>query len=124
MRSPRRRCDAAGVQRMIGKFIHRRAAAVVREACALLRDRSGGALVVAAVLLPAVIGFAGLGVDLTHRYSERRAMQNMADGAAIAATHAVMAGANDAAVRAPAAEGAARTELGRASGRARGGQYG
>src|SRR3546814_17316781 len=69
MRSPRRRCDAAGVQRMIGKFIHRRAAAVVREACALLRDRSGGALVVAAVLLPAVIGFAGLGVDLTDRKS-------------------------------------------------------
>src|SRR3546814_17224574 len=93
---------------MIGKFIHRRAAAVVREACALLRDRIGGALVVVAVLLPAVIGFAGLGVDLTHWYSERRAMQNMADGAAIAATHAVMAGANDAAVRAAAEEGAAR----------------
>src|SRR3546814_9066265 len=54
VRSPRRRCDAAGVQRMIGKFIHRRAAAVVRETCALLRDRSGGALVVVAVLLPAV----------------------------------------------------------------------
>src|SRR3546814_16458407 len=35
-------------------------------------------------------------------------MQNMADGAAIAATHAVMAGANDAAVRAAAEEGAAR----------------
>src|SRR3546814_2061784 len=93
---------------MIGKFIHRRAAAVGRETCALLRDRSGGALVVVAVLMPAVIGFAGLGVDLTHWYAERRAMQNMADGAAIAATHAVMAGANDAAVRAAAAEGAAR----------------
>jgi len=85
-----------------------RPAAATRSLCALLRDRSGGALVVAGILLPAVIGFAGLGVDLTHWYAERRAMQNMADGAAIAATHAVMSGANQTAVRTAAEEGATR----------------
>ena len=85
-----------------------RPAAVIRNLCALLRDRSGGALVVAGILLPAVIGFAGLGVDLTHWYAERRAMQNMADGAAIAATHAVMSGANQTSIRAAAEEGATR----------------
>lgn len=74
--------------------------------CRLLRDRSGGALVVAGILLPAVIGFAGLGVDLTHWYAERRAMQNMVDSAAIAATHAVMAGASATTIRAAAEEAA------------------
>jgi hypothetical protein len=59
-------------------------------------------------MLPVIAGFAGLGLDLTHWYSERRVMQNMADGAAIAATHAVMAGADDAAVAAAAQEGAIR----------------
>jgi hypothetical protein len=71
-------------------------------------DRSGGALALAAVLLPAVVGFAGMGVDLTHWYAERRAMQNMADGAAIAATHAVMAGASEADILAAARDSAVR----------------
>jgi hypothetical protein len=87
---------------------NRGAAALVQSMCAVLRDRSGGALVVAGFLLPAVIGFAGIGVDLTHWYAQRRAMQNMADGAAIGATHAVMAGANDTVIQAAAAKGAER----------------
>jgi hypothetical protein len=85
-----------------------RPAAAIRNLRALLRDGSGGALVVAGILLPVVIGFAGVGVDLTHWYAQRRAMQNMADGAAIAATHAVMAGASQSAIRAAAQEGAVR----------------
>jgi hypothetical protein len=86
----------------------RRFAVMLRKPLALLRDRDGGALAVTAVLLPTIIGFAGLGVDLTHWYSQRRAMQNMADGAAIAATHAVMAGGNSTAVQDAAVEGAIR----------------
>ena len=74
----------------------------------LLKDRNGGALVIAGVLLPVIIGFAGLGIDLTHWYAERRAMQNMADGAAIAATHAVMAGSAAVTVQAAAVDGAER----------------
>lgn len=83
-------------------------ARLVDNMCSLLRDRSGGTLAVAVALLPAVIGFAGMGVDLTHWYSQRRAMQNMADGAAIAATHAVMSGANAATIQAAAVESAVR----------------
>lgn len=86
----------------------RRFAVMLRKPLALLRDRDGGALAVTAVLLPTIIGFAGLGVDLTHWYSQRRAMQNMADGAAIAATHAVMSGGNAAAVQNAAVEDATR----------------
>ena len=63
-------------------------------------------MAVAGIMLPVIIGFAGLGIDLTHWYAERRTMQNMADGAAIAATHAVVAGANSSAVQAAALEGA------------------
>jgi len=86
----------------------RSCAAVVQSLRAMLADRAGGALVLAAFLLPAIVGFAGLGVDLTHWYAQRRAMQNMADGAAIAATHAVMSGVDDAVIRAAAVEGASR----------------
>lgn len=88
--------------------VKRRFAAKLQKSLALVRDREGGALAVCAVLLPVIIGFTGLGVDLTHWYSQRRAMQNMADGAAIAATHAVMAGGNASAVQNAAVEGAVR----------------
>ncbi len=83
-----------------------RAAAVGRNPCSLFKDQAGGVLAAVGIVLPVVIAFAGLGVDLTHWYSQRRAMQNMADGAAIAATHAVMEGGNVAAVQAAAMEGA------------------
>ncbi len=88
--------------------VKRRFAVMLRRPLALLRDRDGGALAVTAVLLPTIIGFAGLGVDLTHWYSQRRAMQNMADGAAIAATHAVMSGGTATDVQNAAVEGAIR----------------
>jgi hypothetical protein len=88
--------------------VKRRFAAMLRRPLALVRDRDGGALAVTAVLLPTIIGFAGLGVDLTHWYSQRRAMQNMADGAAIAATHAVMSGGTATDVQNAAVEGAIR----------------
>lgn len=88
--------------------VKRRFAVMLRRPLSLVRDQDGGALALTAFLLPAIIGFAGLGVDLTHWYSQRRAMQNMADGAAIAATHAVMAGGTATAVQTAAVEGAVR----------------
>lgn len=88
--------------------VKRLVAAFLREPLLLARDRQGGALALAAILLPTIAGFAGLGVDLTHWYSQRRAMQNMADGAAIAATYAVMAGDDASAVQQAAIEGAVR----------------
>ncbi len=89
-------------------FVKRRWTALAGATRKLIDDRYGGALAVTAILLPMIAGFAGLGVDLTHWYSQRRTMQNMADGAAIAATHAVMANAGDSAVRDAAVEGAVR----------------
>jgi len=88
------------------EYAKRRLEAAFRNALALVDDRCGGALVVAAFLLPVIAGFAGLGVDLTNWYSQRRAMQNMADGAAISATHAVMAGSSAQAVADAAEAGA------------------
>ena len=90
------------------KHAKRRLAAAVRIPRDLIKDQGGGALAFAGLLLPVIVGFAGLGVDLTHWYSQRRAMQNMADGAAIAATHAVMAGAGADAIADAAEAGAMR----------------
>lgn len=67
----------------------RTAAAAIRD---WIRDTRGAAMVMVAVTLPVLLGMAGLGVDLSGWYAERRITQNMADSAAVAATHAKMAG--------------------------------
>lgn len=97
-------------------FVRRRWTALARASRKLMDDRYGGALAVTAILLPIIAGFAGLGVDLTHWYSQRRTMQNMADGAAISATHAVIAGGNAAAVHDAGVEGAQRNGWNAAAG--------
>ncbi len=58
-----------------------------------------------AVSMTAVIGFAGMGVDIAMWYSQKRATQSMADAAAVAATYAIQEGSSFADV-----EAAARTE--------------
>jgi hypothetical protein len=73
-----------------------------------LSDRRGAILVKAALTLPVVLGFTGLGIDAGMWYYEQRRMQTAADAAAMAATYAlnregashaqyVAAGRNDAA---------------------------
>jgi hypothetical protein len=50
-----------------------------------LRCKSGGIAIMAAVLMPIMIGFAGLGVEVGHWYLTGRAMQGAADSAAVSA---------------------------------------
>jgi hypothetical protein len=51
----------------------------------LLRCDSGGIAIMSAVLMPIMIGFAGLGVEVGHWYLTGRAMQGAADSAAVSA---------------------------------------
>ncbi|NVJ97066.1 MAG: hypothetical protein HWE25_02875 [Alphaproteobacteria bacterium] len=52
-----------------------------------LGDESAGMLTMSAVMLPAILGFAGLGMDVTGWYMEKRDLQNITDMAAIDAVH-------------------------------------
>ncbi len=61
---------------------------------ALLRDQRGSMVVLSAVSMTAIIGFAGLGVDVAMWYSEKRVTQNIADASAVAATYAMQEGGN------------------------------
>lgn len=54
---------------------------------ALARDRRGVIVVMFALLLPILVGFIGLGVEVGLWYSERRDMQAAADAAALAGTY-------------------------------------
>lgn len=53
----------------------------------LWRDETAGMMTATAVLLPMILGFAGLGVDATGWYMNRRTVQNLSDMAAIEAVH-------------------------------------
>jgi hypothetical protein len=46
----------------------------------------GATLIIVALAIPAVVGFAGLAVDGSRAYDERRQMQNAADASALAGT--------------------------------------
>lgn len=65
-------------------------------------DQRGSMITLTAVSMTAVMGFAGLGVDVAMWYSEKRSTQSMADAAAVAATYAIRQGANLADVQAAA----------------------
>jgi hypothetical protein len=72
---------------------------------ALMRDQRGSMITLSAISMTAIIGFAGMGVDVAMWYSEKRVTQSIADAAAVAATYAMQEGASPAEV-----ELAARTE--------------
>ena len=57
-------------------------------------DQRGSMITLTAVSMTAVMGFAGLGVDVAMWYSEKRSTQSMADAAAVAATYAIRQGAS------------------------------
>ena len=57
-----------------------------------LADQRGSMIALTAVSMTAVMGFAGLGVDVAMWYAEKRATQSMADAAAVAATYAMREG--------------------------------
>lgn len=68
-------------------------------------DQRGSMITLTAVSMTAVMGFAGLGIDVAMWYAEKRSTQSMADAAAVAATYAIREGGDLTAV-----ENAARTE--------------
>ncbi len=57
---------------------------VIRQ---LWLDERAGTLTVTAVIFPMLLGFAGLGMDVTGWYMQKRDAQNLADMAAIEAAH-------------------------------------
>jgi hypothetical protein len=67
-----------------------------------LRDRSGASAIVVSLSLTAVLGAAGLAVDLGTAYAQRRQAQNAADSAAFSGAAAAFAGATDVAGQAGA----------------------
>lgn len=54
----------------------------------LCHERGGSALTLVAFALPVMVGFAGLGLDLSSWFSQRRVVQGVADAAAVSATYA------------------------------------
>lgn len=60
-----------------------------------LKETRGSMMTMVAFGLPVILGMAGMGIDLSNWYAERRSTQNIADSASVAATHAVMAGKSD-----------------------------
>src|SRR6266852_329659 len=63
----------------------RRLATIVQPFLRLCADRRGNIAVMMALLLPALVGAMGLGFEVSNWYMTKRAMQNAADAAAIAA---------------------------------------
>jgi hypothetical protein len=63
---------------------------------ALAGDTCGSMLVWLAVGMPVVFGFAGLGLDVSSWYMDRRIMQSEVDAAAVEAAHALMSGVTEA----------------------------
>ena len=65
---------------------------VLRWLRAIRSERAGGATIVFALSLPAIVGFAGLGTEAASWYLTKRTMQGAADTAAAAAGTALSAG--------------------------------
>jgi Flp pilus assembly protein TadG len=57
-----------------------------RKFSKLLRSSSGAVAVVTALVLPLLIGFSSLGIEVGHWYLLQRQMQGAADAAAISAS--------------------------------------
>ena len=51
----------------------------------LISDEEGSYVALTAFLLVGILGFAGMGIDLSMWYQEKRTSQNIADAAAVAA---------------------------------------
>lgn len=65
---------------------------IIRHIMAATTDRRGNIAVLTALLLPVLVGFAGIAVEIVYWYMTQRSMQNAADSAAVAA--ATNAGGN------------------------------
>jgi Putative Flp pilus-assembly TadE/G-like len=65
------------------------------HAKALAFDKRGGIAIWMALGMPVVFGFAGLGLDVSSWYMDRRIMQTAVDAAAVEAAHELMSGVTD-----------------------------
>ena len=59
------------------QFIHR------------LKDQQGVSVVIVALVLPVLIGFAALAIDIGYLYATKNELQNIADAAALAAANEI-----------------------------------
>lgn len=76
--------------------------AVGRASARALAERRGSMVTMTAITMSTLVGFAGLGVDLSLWFSERRTTQNIADSAAVAAAYARQNGGDISAVESAA----------------------
>ena len=58
-----------------------------QELLSLISDEEGSYVALTAFLLVGILGFAGMGIDMSMWYQEKRTTQNIADSAAVAAAH-------------------------------------
>ena len=72
--------------------------AAARRLRGFLADRSGGALLWFGLSVPVMLGAAGIGVDVTLWYMDRRILQTASDTSAIAGAHVLAQGASEAEV--------------------------
>ena len=82
--------------------------ACARAVSTWLKDTRGSTIILLGFGMPVFAAVAGLGLDLSNWYAERRMTQNIADSAAVAGTHALMNGADQQAIEAEAIEEAIR----------------
>lgn len=73
-----------------------------------VQDTSGSSMVFVGFAMIAVVGFAGMAIDIGYWYSVQRQAQVVADSAAVAGGFEAMWGGDEAAIRAAAQEQAAR----------------
>ncbi len=83
-------------------FIRAMARGVRLSGITMARDTAGAVLIWVALMTPVFLGIAGLGLDTSMWFMERRVMQSAADMAAIAATNALSNGGDQAALQAAA----------------------
>ena len=82
----------------------------------LARDRRGALAVMLALMLPIMLGFVGLGVEVGFWYKSRRDLQSVADAAAIGGAYEVKDGFTSTTITATATTEATRNGLDTASG--------
>lgn len=59
------------------------------------RDDTGSIMTMTAVMTPVILGFAGVGLDLTYLYMEKRAVQNLVDSGSMMGAHSLSADTSD-----------------------------
>lgn len=82
----------------------------------IARDNKGGLLVMTAILMPVLGGFAGLGVDATMWITHKRYIQSMADAGSLAGAYLALSNSSTTQILAGAQNEAARNGLNLGSG--------